>query len=303
MTRANAHKILSDVKGLEVREDVRLAQMTTYRIGGPADLVVTAHTYPALLRAVRALTSERVPWVVLGRGSNILAADAGYRGCVITLGREFSHMAVDGNTIVAGSAVMLTNLVNETLTRKLSGIECCAGVPGSVGGAVSMNAGSRHTWIGRAVRDVVTLNVHDGMHRYQHNEVEWGYRYTSLPSNEIILEVTFELVPSTREAIASEMNRRMARRRATQPMGRRTCGSVFKNPGDRSVGELLDSCDLKGLQVGGAHIAQEHANFIVNDGGATAVDVITLMGRMHDDVRDRYGIDLNPEVKFLGFEG
>ena len=166
-----------------------------------------------------------------------------------------------------------------------------------------MDAGSRHTWIGRAVRDVVTLNVKEGMRRYRGNEIEWGYRYTSIPSNEIILEATFELAPSTRNAIANEMNRRIARRRASQPMSRRTCGSVFKNPGDRSVGELIESCGLKGLRIGDAHIAEEHANFILNDGRATAADVIALMGRMYDEVHQRYDIELMPEVKFLGFEG
>ena len=301
MSAWKALAALADLEGVEVAADVALAQNTTYRIGGPADLMVTAHTYAGLVRALRVLAVEGVPWVVMGRGSNILAADEGYRGCVLKLGREFQKMSVDGNLISAGSAVMLTKLVNESLTRQLSGLESCAGIPGSVGGAVSMDAGSRHHWIGSVVRDVVTYRVGAGMQRYLGPEIEWGYRWCSIPSNEIILEATFELVPSTKEAIANEMNRRMARRRATQPMGKPCCGSVFKNPGDRSVGALLDACELKGYRVGGAAVSDKHANFVVNEGHASAIDVVMVMQHMHDEVKDRYGIDLTPEVKFLGF--
>lgn len=292
---------LSELEGVELVADAPLAQNTTYRIGGPADLLVTVHTYAGLVRTLRTLAIEGVPWVVLGRGSNILVSDAGYRGCVIKLGREFSRMSVDGSSICAGSAVMLTKLVNESLSKELSGLECCAGIPGSVGGAVSMDAGSRHKWIGSVVSDVVTYHPSTGMKRYLGSEIEWGYRWCSIPANEIILEATFALTPSSKQAIANEMNRLMARRRATQPMGKPCCGSVFKNPGDRSVGALLDSCGLKGYRVGGAMVSPTHANFVVNEAHATAADVVSVMKHMHGQVKERYGIDLMPEVKFLGF--
>lgn len=303
MSVLNAARILAATEGVEVSEDLALAQCTTYRIGGPADLVATAHTYAGLVRIVRVLTEQGVPWVVLGRGSNVLAADAGYRGCVIRLGREFSRISADGCVLTSGSAVLLPKLVNESLSRELSGLESCAGIPGTVGGAVSMDAGSRHEWIGRVVRDVVTYKPGVGMRRHLGPEVEWGYRWCSIPSDEIILEATFELTPSTKQTVAAEMNRRMARRRATQPIGKPCCGSVFKNPGDRSVGALLDSCGVKGMRAGGACVSDRHANFVVNEGGATAVDVVSLIDAMHDAVKGRYGIDLTPEVKFLGFEG
>lgn len=301
MNVLNAYNALVGSKDLEVSLEASLAQCTTYRIGGPASLMVCAHTYPALTRTMRALAQEEVPWVVLGRGSNVLASDDGYRGCVIRLGREFTRMTVDGNLITAGAAVLLPKLVNETLSQQLSGLESCAGIPGTVGGAVSMDAGSRHEWIGRCVRDVVTYHPGEGMRRYGRHQIEWGYRWCSIPADEIILEATFELVPSTREAVADEMNRRMARRRATQPVGKPCCGSVFRNPGDRSVGALLDDCGLKGYAVGGACVSDVHANFVVNEGRASALDVVQVINHMHDEVKARYGIDLTPEVKFLGF--
>ena len=303
MSVRSALEALSQLEGVQVIADAPLSQCTTYRIGGPADIMATADTYAGLTGLLRVLQSHQVPWAVLGKGSNILAADGGYRGCIVRLGREFQRISADGTLITAGSAVLLTKLVNETLSRELSGLECCAGIPGTVGGAISMDAGSRHQWIGRVVRDVVTYRPGQGMVRYMGADVEWGYRWCSIPRNEIVLETTLELVPSTKQAVADEMNRRMARRRATQPIGKPCCGSVFKNPGDRSVGALLDSCDLKGLRIGDASVSTKHANFVVNEGGATAVDVVSLIDAMHDAVKGRYGIDLTPEVKFLGFEG
>lgn len=303
MSVRSALEALSQLEGVQVIADAPLSQRTTYRIGGPADILATADTYVGLTGLLRVLEGHQVPWAVLGKGSNILAADGGYRGCIVRLGREFQRISTDGTLITAGSAVLLTKLVNETLSKELSGLECCAGIPGTVGGAISMDAGSRHQWIGRAVRDVVTYRPGQGMVRYMGTDVEWGYRWCSIPRNEIILETTLELVPSTKQAVADEMNRRMARRRATQPIGKPCCGSVFKNPGDRSVGALLDSCDLKGLRIGDASVSTKHANFVVNEGRASAQDVVQVMNQMHDAVLQRYGIDLIPEVKFLGFEG
>ena len=303
MSVLRAQRELSQLEGVQVASDAALASCTTYRIGGPADLLVTADTYAGLVAALRVLSAEGVPWVVLGRGSNVLASDDGYRGCVVRLGREFGRLSVQDNVISSGAAVLLSRLVNESLTRELSGLECCAGIPGTVGGAISMDAGSRHEWVGRAVRDVVTYRPGAGMRRYLSCEIEWGYRWCSIPSDEIILEATFELVPSSKQAVASEMNRRLARRRATQPVGLPSCGSVFKNPGDRSVGALLEGCGLKGYKVGGAAVSDRHANFVVNQGGARALDVVSVINHMHDQVQERYGIDLTPEVKFLGFEG
>ena len=301
MSVRRAYAALLQVSDLNVERDALLARCTTYRVGGEVDLLVTAHTLPALARTVRVLEAEQVKWVVLGKGSNVLASDDGYRGCVIRLGREFSRVVVDGCLVTAGGAVMLPKLVNETLSHALSGLECCAGIPGTVGGAVAMDAGSRDEWIGHVVRDLVAFCPGKGLVRYQGSDITWEYRHCSLPSDHIVLEATFELVPSTREAVGAEMNRRMIRRRVTQPVGKACCGSVFRNPPDRSVGRMLEDCGLKGLTVGGACVSEVHANFVVNEGGAHASDIVTLMGTMHDAVLERYGVDLEPEVRLLGF--
>lgn len=302
MSLYNAYLTLSGALDTEVVSDERLSLRTTYRIGGPAALTVTAHTYPALARAIDVLDHERVSWVVLGRGSNLLVADSGYDGCVVRLGREFSRISFEETTQVsAGAAVVLSRLVSECQSEGLSGLEVCVGIPGTVGGAVSMNAGTRSEWIGRVVTSVVTFAPGTGLRRHDGAEIEWGYRTTSIPATEIILEASFSLELADPTDISNEMERRLSRRRRRQPIGRPTCGSVFKNPPGKSAGELIESCGLKGAVFGGAQISETHANFVVNNGSATALDVLAAMRRMHDAVQERYGIDLVPEVKYLGF--
>lgn len=301
MSIFNAYMALSGAYDADVTRDERLSHHTTYRIGGPAALFVKVNSYPALLKTIEILGREGVDWVVLGKGSNILAADRGYDGCVIVLGREFSRISFDGSEVTAGAGATIARLVSETLSHSLSGLECLVGIPGTVGGAVSMDAGTRHEWIGARVKDVVALRPGEGLHRYAGSDIEWGYRYTNIPTSEIILEATFSLVPDEKASIAERMESLVARRRLRQPLGKPSCGSVFRNPGLRSVGQLIDSCGLKGYSVGGACVSDMHANFIVNDGGARAADVIAVMSRVHDTVLDKYGIDLVPEVKCLGF--
>ena len=302
MSVFNAYMTLSGAVDADVRRDERLSRHTTYRIGGPAALFVAAHSYAALARTLSVLAAEGVEWVILGKGSNLLVADEGYDGCVITLDGEFSrHSFGEDGTLTAGAGASLARLVNDALKAGLSGLEPCAGIPGTLGGAVSMNAGTRREWIGGLVRDVVVLRPGEGMHRYAGGEIEWGYRSTSLPTSEIILEATLELEPASPERTAEALDARLRRRRECQPLGAPSCGSVFRNPAGQSVGALIESCGLKGATCGGAQISLEHANFIVNRGGATAADVISLISRAHDAVRDRFGIDLLCEVKLLGF--
>ncbi|WP_129583220.1 FAD-binding protein, partial [Olsenella phocaeensis] len=177
MSVFNAYMALSGAVDAEVLRGERLSRRTTLRVGGPASLFVTAHDYAALRRTIEVLDRERVEWVVLGRGSNVLASDEGFDGCVVKLGREFSRVSVgEGGLVSAGAGAPLSSLVSQTLKEGLSGLECCVGIPGSVGGAVSMDAGSRHEWIGSRVSDVVTLRPGVGLRRYEGSEVEWGYR-------------------------------------------------------------------------------------------------------------------------------
>lgn len=299
----NVVMALSGALDTDVAEHEKLARHTSYRIGGPAELFITCHSYHALRHAVEELERERVPWVVLGRGSNVLVSDEGYAGAVVTLGSEFSRtvIAEDGCTVTVGAGTVLARLVNEAYAKGLSGLEFAVGIPGTVGGAISMDAGTRDEWIGSLVEDVITYKPGEGLRHYRGNEVAWGYRTSSLPRDEIILEATLSLHPAAKTDIRDRMERFLSRRRRTQPQGVASCGSVFRNPPDGSVGKMIEDCGLKGFSVGGACVSDVHANVIVNTGTASAADVMAVIREVYGKVREKYGVELQPEVKFLGF--
>ncbi|QOY60067.1 UDP-N-acetylmuramate dehydrogenase [Thermophilibacter immobilis] len=302
MSVFNAYMSLSGAVDADVLRAESLARRTTYRIGGPAALLVVAHGYAALARTLAVLEQEGVAWVIVGKGSNLLVADRGYDGCVIVLDKEFARLAVgEDATITAGAGVVLSKVVNEALKASVAGLACCAGIPGTLGGAVSMNAGDRREGLGARVRDLVVLRPGKGLHRYAGSDVEWGQRSTSLPTSEIVLEATFALERTAQADIARDMESRLRRRRETQPLGAPSAGAVFRDPPERSVALLIESCGLGGLAVGGAQLSGENPNFILNRGGATAADVVAVMGRVHDSVWERCGVDLSCAVKLLGF--
>lgn len=299
----NAFMALSGMIDTDVIEQEKLARHTSYRIGGKAELFVTCHSYHSLRRTIEVLAREQVPWVIIGKGSNLLVADEGYRGAVITLGAEFSRFVVaeDGHTITVGAGAILARVVNEALSKELAGLEFAVGIPGTLGGAISMNAGSRTDWIGALVEDVVTYKPGVGIRHYAHDDVFWGYRECGLPRDEIVLEATLSLTPGTKDEIRAKMERALTRRRRTQPLGIPSCGSVFRNPPNRAVGAMIEECGLKGFSCGGAQVSDVHANFIVNTGTATAADVAAVIRQVHGKIKETYGVELQPEVKFLGF--
>ena len=304
MSLPNAYLALSGAVDAGITRGERLAHRTSYRIGGPAAMLAVCHTPNALARVIEVLGGQGVEWVLLGKGSNMLVADEGFDGCVVVLGRDFSRIEVsrDDATITAGAAVPLSRVVQEAMRNSLSGLEFACGIPGTLGGAVSMDAGTRREWIGHRIGSLVVLRPGEGLRRLYGSDVEWGYRWSGLGPTDIVLEATLVFEPGEKDAIAAEMERLLARRRATQPMGKPSCGSVFRNPvGPKGAAKLIDECGLKGFAVGGAQVSPVHANFIVNNGRATAADVLAVMRTMHDRVREASGVDLQPEVKFLGF--
>ena len=280
----------------------RMARHTSFRIGGPAALYVTCDTYADLRATNDILRAEGVPWVIMGRGSNVLVSDAGYEGAVIVLGREFRRFTLDDEgRLHAGAGAVLQRVVTEAFDRGLSGLEFAVGVPGTVGGAVSMNAGTATQWIGGVVDHVVTFRPGEGLVRYEGHDVGWFYRGTDLPPREIVLEAALTLRPGDAALVKRTMEGMLERRKASQPFDAPSCGSVFRNPPDAKAAQLIESCGLKGYTRGRAQVSQRHANFIVNLGGATAADVTAVIVHVLNRVRECHGIELRPEVKFLGF--
>lgn len=304
LSLSNAYLALSGAVDADITCDERLAHRTTYRIGGPAAMLAVVHTFSALTRTIEVLTAQDVEWVLMGKGSNMLVSDKGFSGCVIVLGREFSNIIVspEEHTIAAGAAVPLAKVVSEAMKASLAGLEFACGIPGTLGGAISMNAGMRRDWIGSLVESLVVWRPGIGLARIAGSDITWGYRYCSLGGADIVLEVNLLLQEGERAQIAAKMQSLQARRAATQPMGKPSCGSVFRNPsGDKGAAQLIQECGLKGKVIGGAQISDKHANFIVNNGNATAQDVLDLIRLAHDKVEEVSGVSLQPEVKFLGF--
>lgn len=280
-----------------------MSRHTTYRIGGPASLFVQADDMHALSRITDACRAWGLPWVVVGRGSNLLVSDEGFAGAVITLGAGFSSCAYDegARAFTVGASCRLSRVVREAHAHARSGFEFAVGTPGTVGGALRMNAGTSREYLGSRVLSVTTLRPGEGLKRYAASDLTWGYRESSLPYDEVVLECELSTLDGDRAEIRTRMNSALSRRKVTQPLALPSCGSVFRNPERESVGRLIENVGLKGAWCGDAQISEVHANFIVNRGAAKAVEVLSLIHAAQNAVYERYDMELMPEVRFLGF--
>ena len=296
----DVYRALRSALSGNVRADEPMRKHTTFRIGGPAAYFVTCDTLSDLTAATRLLLESNTEWVVLGRGSNLLVSDEGWPGAVLVLGRDFRRHAVHDEHLQAGAGTVLGALVQEAYSRGLSGLEFAVGIPGTLGGALAMNAGSKECWIGSIVESVSLLVPGEGLIALRGPEVSWGYRRSGLAERGIIVEAVLRAVEADSDSIRYAMDGSLRRRKLTQPMGAASAGSVFVNPEGDSAGRLIEAAGLKGARVGGAAVSAVHANFIVNEGGASALDVVTLVRQIMSTVRDRYGIELRPEIRFLG---
>lgn len=281
-------------------EDVPLAPLTTYKFGGPARYVVTVEGEQDLLDAHALARDEGIPVVALGRGSNVVVADAGYGGIVLRPGAELSRRSI-GETVVAGAGVPLPLLARETARAGRGGLEFFTGIPGSVGGAVRMNAGCH----GTETADVlVTARVFDGdeltLADLGPSDLGLRYRHSDLGDLDFVLEARFRTVDRSPEEAESEIREITRWRKEHQPGGTYNAGSVFKNPPGDAAGRIIDDLGLKGLAVGGASVSERHANFFVASDDATAADVHALVMEVRRRVEEATGVMLEPEIRFLG---
>ena len=304
MSVASAFDRLKGALSGSVRQAESLARHTTYRIGGPAALYVECATVSDLAHATEILADEDVEWSVLGKGSNVLVADVGYGGAILSLGRDFKRHSLEGDQLKSGAGVILAAIVNDAFSAGRTGLEFAVGIPGTVGGALAMNAGSREEWIGSVVESVTLFVPGKGLVGVRGPEVAWGYRSSGLPQRGIIVETALRLDEGDEVYIRRTMEASLRRRKRSQPLSVPNAGSVFVNPEGDSAGRLIEASGLVGRQVGGAVVSDIHANFIINAGGATATDVVELIGIIRDTVKDMHDIELRPEVRFLGtFDG
>lgn len=285
----------------EVLEHERLAPYTTWKIGGPADVMVVPSSREKLAEAVRILNRRETPWFLLGRGSNLLVSDKGVRGAVIRLGRAFEEVRFEGETVHAGAAHSFIKLSVLAGKEGLTGLEFAGGIPGTVGGAVYMNAGAHGSDVSRILISAEVLLESGEWLVMGKEDLQFAYRHSELQKTRgIVTEAVFQLERGDRKEIAAAMAAYKDRRRRTQPLQLPCAGSTFRNPPGNYAARLIEEAGLKGFRVGGAEVSLQHANFIVNTGNATAGDVLALIAHIGAAVKDRFEVELVPEVMQVG---
>ncbi|UAL54162.1 UDP-N-acetylmuramate dehydrogenase [Bacillus sp. CMF21] len=298
-------KILMKLQEAEVGKVVQnepLAKHTTIKIGGPAEIFVEPSSIENLKKTMDTVTENGVPWRAIGRGSNLLVGDSGIKGVVIKLGKGLDHLDVDGDTITAGGGYSLIKLTTVISKQGLSGLQFAGGIPGSVGGAVYMNAGAHGSDMSKILVKAHILFEDGTMEWLTAEELEFSYRTSLLQKKRpgICLEAVLKLEKGNREEIVAELQKNKDYRRETQPWDHPNCGSVFRNPLPHYAGQLIQESGLKGYQIGGAKISELHGNFIVNTGNATAKDVLDLIDFVKKTIYEKHGVKMETEVEIVG---
>ncbi|MFO7984147.1 MAG: UDP-N-acetylmuramate dehydrogenase [Desulfuromonadales bacterium] len=291
-------KLRTRMRG-RLRTDEPMADHTTWRIGGPADLLIEPADIDDLRFCVELLRDGGIPWLPLGSGSNLLVRDGGIRGAVIGM-RYFRDIRFEpGNSVVTGAGLPLMSLIRATTEEGLTGLEQLSGIPGTVGGAVFMNAGAGDRDMAGVVQSVQVL-AGSGEKNLCRDELGFEYRRSRLSQNEIVFSVRLKLDRGEPEELQRIVKETLRNRRRTQGVGAPSAGSVFKNPPGQSAWKLIEKAGLRGRQVGGAKVSERHANFIINAGQATASDILELIDLVRDEVVAVSGVLLEPEVRILG---
>jgi UDP-N-acetylmuramate dehydrogenase len=289
--------------GPGVEHDHPLGALTTYRVGGTAALFLEVPDEPRLVEVARCTSTSDVPVLVLGRGSNLLVADRGFDGLVLALGPGFDTLDLDGTRVRAGAALSLPVLARRTAAAGLRGLEWAVGVPGSVGGAIRMNAGGHGSDTAATLVDYRSVDLADGtVTDSPADRLEPAYRHTTVRSDQVVTSGTFQLEAGDPAEGAATIAEIVRWRRANQPGGS-NAGSVFTNPAGDSAGRLIDACGLKGFRIGSASVSTKHANFIQADPGGSADDVVAVMGHVREVVAGIAGTVLRTEVRLVGFTG
>jgi UDP-N-acetylmuramate dehydrogenase len=293
-----ADQLSLQVKGEILREEV-LSSHTSFGIGGPADFFVRPATLHGMLTVLNLTRAHQLPVMVIGRGTNLLVGDAGVRGVVLELSDACHLFREKSHGLAVGSGVTVTELLDFCVRQGWGGAEFMAGIPGSLGGAVRVNAGAWDQSIGLLVTTIGGYDFNGREVVLGSSEVRFRYRGADLPADLIITEVELNLIPTSREHIEARITE-FLKRRSSQPTDQRCAGSIFKNPPGSHAGVLIEASGCKGLKVGAAEVSLKHANFIINRGGATASQVKQLIEMVRERVADQFGIELELEILFVG---
>ncbi|HET8729005.1 MAG TPA: UDP-N-acetylmuramate dehydrogenase [Alphaproteobacteria bacterium] len=289
---------LPPVRG-RLTENASLAKVTWFRVGGPADVLFKPADAEDLA-AFLAGCPEDVPVTVIGVASNLLVRDGGVRGVVIRLGRDFAGIEAKGETVVAGAAALDVHVARVAQEAGLAGLEFLVGIPGTIGGALRMNAGAYGTEMKDVLAEATALDRQGGTHKLSLSEMGLGYRHSGVPTDWIFTGAVLTARPGDREKIAARMQEISDARGSTQPIRSRTGGSTFANPDGHKAWQLVDRAGCRGLTVGGAQVSEQHCNFLINTGAATAADIEDLGEEVRRRVRETSGIELRWEIKRIG---
>ncbi|MFB3164143.1 UDP-N-acetylmuramate dehydrogenase [Neobacillus sp. 179-J 1A1 HS] len=293
---------IQDLNIGKVKRNEGLSQHTTMKIGGPADIFIEPASLENIQKVMTFLKERQIPWRAIGRGSNLLVSDKGIEGVVIKLGSGLDHLTINDSEITVGGGHSLVSLSTLISKKGLSGLEFASGIPGSVGGAVYMNAGAHGSDISKILTKAHILFDDGSMEWLSNDEMEFTYRTSVLQKKRpgIVLEAEFQLTKGDKTAIVSQMQKNKDYRKETQPWNFPCAGSIFRNPLPNYAGKLIEDAGLKGFQMGGAKISEMHGNFIVNAGNATAKDVLDLIQYIKDTILNLYGIKMETEVEIIG---
>ena len=283
---------------IEYRENLLMSKKTTFRIGGPAAVTIYPKDMTEVCSIVRFLHQSGEKYLVLGNCSNVLPADCGI-SLPILFTDKLKAVSVDKNMLTCQAGILLSQAANTALENGLSGLAFAHGIPGTVGGAVRMNAGAYGGSISNVVHHTVYVDQYGEIKEINSREHGFGYRKSIFTDRDIIIETTFLLQKGNKEEIKAQMTEYAAKRKASQPLEFPSAGSVFKRPEGHYTGALVEQCGLKGYQIGGAQISEKHAGFIINKGGATAEDVKKLISHIQNTVFEHFGVMLETEIKFI----
>jgi UDP-N-acetylmuramate dehydrogenase len=283
----------------EVRRNEPMAAHTTWRVGGVAELFIVPADTADLDRALQLLAMDSCPWVTFGYGGNILIRDKGIRGAVIHTRSLDKLEFINDGKVVVGAGLPLMSLIRQTAQRGLGGLETLAGVPSTIGGAITMNAGAHDQEMSQVLVDV-TVCAANGSQKMKSEELRFDYRSSSVPYGSLITEATLQLTQVDPEVLEQSILASLEHRKSAHPDDGHSAGSVFKNPAVKSAWKLIDEAGLRGRSRGGARVSDKHTNFILNDGHASAEDIEQLIRIVQDTVYDQSGVLLEPEIQVLG---
>lgn len=297
--------VIEALKGFVPEENIHIqepmAGHTTFRIGGPADCFIQLESEEQLKQVQHYLSQVEEDYFILGNGSNLLVSDRGYRGIILQVGQKMSQIRVEGCTVIAQAGALLSQVAKVAWEHGLTGLEFASGIPGTIGGGVVMNAGAYDGEMSRVVTQVRVVSREGETLTLDNETMEFGYRYSTIKEHPFtVTEVVLQLAPGDREQIRAKMEELSAKRRQKQPLEFPSAGSTFKRPEGYYAGQLIMDAGLRGFQIGGARVSDKHCGFVVNMGKATEQDVRDVIAEIQARVKERFNVELEPEVVFLG---